>query len=61
MASATRAVFQSGDSPGIPSASADNRLDFVQIATTGNAVDFGDTNDHRRGMMSASNGHGGLG
>ena len=61
MASATRAVFHSGDSPGIPSASADNRLDFVQIATTGNAVDFGDTNDHRRGMMSASNGHGGLG
>ena len=61
MASATRAVFQSGDSPGIASASADNRLDFVQIATTGNAVDFGDTNDHRRGMMSASNGHGGLG
>ena len=60
MASATRAVFQSGDSPGIASASADNRLDFVQIATTGNAVDFGDTNDHRRGMMSASNGHGGL-
>ena len=60
MASATRAVFQSGDAPGIPSVSADNRLDFVQIATTGNAVDFGDTNDHRRGMMSASNGHGGL-
>ena len=61
MASATRAVFQSGDSPGIPSASADNRLDFVQIATPGNPVDFGDTNDHRRGMDSASNGHGGLG
>ena len=60
MASATRAVFQSGDAPGIPSASADNRIDFVQIATTGNAVDFGDTNDHRRGMISASNGHGGL-
>ena len=60
MASATRAVFQSGDSPGIASASADNRLDFVEIATTGNAVDFGDTNDHRRGMCSASNGHGGL-
>ena len=61
MASSTRAVFQSGDSPGIPSASADNRIDFVEIASTGNAVDFGDTNDHRRGMMSASNGHGGLG
>ena len=60
MASGTRAVFQSGDAPGIPSASADNRLDYVQIASTGNAVDFGDTNDHRRGMMSASNAHGGL-
>ena len=61
MASSTRACFQGGDSPGIPSASADNRIDFVTIATTGNAVDFGDTNDHRRGMMSATNGHGGLG
>ena len=61
MASSTRAVFQSGDAPGIPSASADNRIDFVHIASTGNAVDFGDTNDHRRGMISASNGHGGLG
>ena len=60
MATGTRAVFQSGDSPGIPSASADNRLDYVQIASTGNAVDFGDTNDHRRGMMSDSNAHGGL-
>ena len=60
MASSTRAVFQSGDSPGIPSASADNRIDFVQIATTGDAVDFGDTIDHRRGMASGTNGHGGL-
>ena len=60
MASQTRAVFQSGDAPGIPSASADNRIDFVTIATTGNAVDFGDTNDHRRGMASGTNGHGGL-
>ena len=60
MASSTRAVFHSGDSPGIASASADNRLDYVQIATQGNAVDFGDTIDHRRGMASASNGHGGL-
>ena len=60
MASGTRAVFQSGDSPGIASADADNRLDYVQIASTGNAVDFGDTNDHRRGMMSDSNAHGGL-
>ena len=60
MASATRAVFQSGDAPGIPSASADNRIDFVQIATLGNATDFGDTNDHRRGMASGTNGHGGL-
>ena len=60
MASATRAVFQSGDSPGIPSASADNRIDFVQIATLGNATDFGDTTDHRRGMASGTNGHGGL-
>ena len=41
----------------------DNRIEFVTIATTGNAFDFGDTTsgqDHARGA-SLSDSHGGLG
>ena len=41
----------------------DNRIEFVTIATTGNATDFGDTTsgqDHARGA-SLSDSHGGLG
>ena len=35
-------------------------IDFVEIATTGNATDFGNLTDGRRGTAGASNGHGGL-
>ena len=38
-----------------------NTIDFVTIATTGNAVDFGDTeNGHDTSAAAVSNGHGGL-
>ena len=37
-----------------------NIIDFVQIATTGNAVDFGDINNVVRHVKGGSNGHGGL-
>ena len=37
-----------------------NSLDFVQIATTGDATDFGDLTSARRGTHSCSNNHGGL-
>ena len=36
-------------------------ISYVQIATAGNAVDFGDQFQTRRGMAGCSNAHGGLG
>ena len=37
-------------------------IDYVQIMSTGNAIDFGDlVNDNRNYLSGASNGHGGLG
>ena len=36
-----------------------NIIDFIEIMTTGNAVDFGDCNKSD-GSSTASNGHGGL-
>ena len=39
-----------------------NTIDYVQIMTTGDAVDFGDMSSGGRGSGTAnSNGHGGLG
>jgi hypothetical protein len=37
-----------------------NTIDSVEIATTGNATDFGDLTVGRGSAASASNGHGGL-
>ena len=37
-----------------------NIIDFIEIATTGNAVDFGDTINVVRHIKGGSNGHGGL-
>jgi len=61
MSSPTRCVFGAGryyDSGFINS----NILDYVQIATTGNALDFGDMDYMDTGMLAVagSNGHGGL-
>ena len=36
-------------------------MDYVQIATTGNAKDFGDLVTAKRHISGLSNGHGGLG
>ena len=54
-ASPTRAVFGGAYSP-----SALNTMNYVQIMTTGDAVDFGDLTV-ARGTGALSNGHGGLG
>ena len=35
-------------------------IDYVQIMTTGNAVDFGDLTDGSDSIGGCSNGHGGL-
>ena len=57
--SPTRAVFFS--SPIAPGTQT-NTLSYVQIMTTGNAVDFGDIPaSNKWGKGGTSNGHGGLG
>ena len=36
-------------------------MDYVQIMTTGNAVDFGNLTNAMDSLAACSNGHGGLG
>ena len=59
--SATRGIFSGGGSPA--SGNDNNRMkliDKIEIATTGNAIDFGDMTDHTSNHGVGSNGHGGL-
>ena len=63
MSSFTRCVFGAGTYYSHPSFIRANTMDFVQIATTGNAVDFGDMaymTDVTGLPAAGSNGHGGL-
>ena len=54
-ASPTRVVWGGGDtSPAL------NTMDYVQIMTQGNAIDFGDLTIARFNAFASSNGHGGL-
>ena len=57
--SSTRGLFGGGEtsSPGTPT----NVIDYITIATTGNAADFGDLSQARSGGSSLSDSHGGLG
>jgi hypothetical protein len=36
-------------------------MEYVQIMTTGNTIDFGDLNNASRSGTACTNGHGGLG
>jgi len=36
-------------------------MEYIQIMTTGNAIDFGDLGTNSINAVGASNGHGGLG
>jgi len=40
--SSTRGIFSGGNTPAVPAPGASNVIDYVTIASTGNAVDFGD-------------------
>ena len=52
----TRGVIIGGETP-----SDTNVIDFITIASTGNATDFGDMNSSRSQLgANATNGHGGL-
>ena len=58
-ASKTRGVFAGGQpaSPGsIPGGNGENTIDYVTIATTGDATDFGDLPATRSGCFGSSNG-----
>ena len=55
-----RGVFLGGIVPGSPSTYT-NRIDFVTIASTGNATDFGDLLAAIGSMGGASDSHGGIG
>ena len=56
----TRGAFAGGYIPSPTSANQDT-IDYVTIASTGNARDFGNLSVTRREMGGCSNGHGGLG
>ena len=55
-ASPTRGVFAGGYSP-----SKTNVISYVQIMSTGNAINFGDLLEANQYCHGVSNGHGGLG
>ena len=56
--SPTRALFAGGYNPSSNATYAN--IDYFQISSTGNALDFGDLNAGRRVYGALSNGHGGL-
>ena len=58
-ASSTRAVNAGGDPFAQPYGKVDN-IDFVQIMTKGNAMDFGNLTESKNHMQGSTNGHGGL-
>ena len=55
MSSSTRGVWAGGLNPTVL-----DTIDYVTIATQGDAVDFGDMVTALRGIGSVSNAHGGL-
>ena len=57
--SQTRVVWASGAKAASPYSQ--NDIEYVQIATTGNMMDFGDLLDSVESSWAVSNGHGGLG
>jgi len=58
-ASSTRAVFAGGYEPAAPSNT--DRIEYVQIMSLGDTIDFGDLISSRQRFPGLSNGHGGLG
>jgi len=56
MSNSIRGVFAGGQTPGTT-----NILDYITIASTGNAADFGDSaSSSLRSSVGASDSHGGL-
>ena len=55
-----RGVCASGYGTVAPTNTIVNTMEYVEIATTGNSVDFGDVTQKRRHIKGCSNAHGGL-
>ena len=58
--SRTRGIVGAGGDPGASPYSKTDTINSVEIATTGNAEDFGDLTSTRNHMAGCTNGHGGL-
>ena len=59
--SPTRVCFMGGRTKSPVSASSSDTMQYVQIMSTGNTIDFGNLITDRYSAAAASNGHGGLG
>ena len=59
--SPTRAVWFGGHNDTPADDTELNTMDYVQIPSTGNAIDYGDLLSALTSVAGASNGHGGLG
>ena len=59
--SSTRAVFGGGYNPSNTPSKGDDTIEYVQITTLGNAIDFGNLTRDEFYAACVSNGHGGLG
>ena len=61
MSSPVRAVYAGGYSGSSPVGTVVNQMEYVQIASTSDSIDFGDLAAVQKNGASISNGHGGLG
>jgi len=61
VSSPIRCVFTGGSDSGGSSYAGSNVMDYVQFASKGTAIDFGDLTNGRGRVGAFSNGHGGLG
>ena len=60
LSSPIRACFAAGYQQPDASGTRTDRIDYVTITSTGNAIDFGDTATSHSGSGSCCNAHGGL-
>ena len=60
VASPTRAVFAGGDQQQPAAADRVDTIDYIELSTQGNAIDFGNLTVARNHMAGMSNAHGGL-
>ena len=61
VSSPTRYVHAGGTDTSAPGGPMSDVMDYVQIMTTGNAIDFGNLTQGRRHVRGCSNGNGGVG